>query len=177
MPQDEHPTKRCRMCFQEIDRRARACPHCGQWQWRFHLHVVLPILIVTAGFVAYGEWLERRLRPRERTEQAVAYGGHIEVTQSEMLKGTSADGDTVFVVGKLHNDSDVEWEQINMEGRFFDPEGRLIDVEVEKHYLEHILPRGEMAFKIRVVADRPVDQYTGYKVFVSHAQDVRRAPW
>ena len=77
----------------------------------------------------------------------------------------------------LRNESDVEWDQIEIEAQFYDPQGRLMDVEVEKHYLEHLVPRGEMAFKVRLIADRPVDEYADHKVSVAYAEDIRRGPW
>ena len=177
MIQNGQPTKQCKMCLQEIDRRAQACPHCGHWQWRWQRQVIVPVLIVGATLFVYGEWLERRMDPENRLDRAVAYRGQIVVTQSEMLKGTSAEGDVVFIVGKLRNESDVEWEDVGVEADFFDAQGRLIDVEVEKHYLEYLVPHGEMAFKVRVIADRPVEEYADHKVFVGHAQDIRCTPW
>ena len=179
MAREEQSTKQCRMCFREIDRRARACPYCGNWQGRVQLAVFVPVLLLGfgLGLVAYGEWLGRRLRPDGRAAGAVAYHGQISVTQSEMFKATSADGDIVFVVGKLRNESDVEWEQVGVEAEFFDPQGRLIDVEAEDHYLEHLIPHGEMAFKVRVVADRPLEEYADHKACVDYAKDIRRNPW
>ncbi|NLW50411.1 MAG: DUF3426 domain-containing protein [Candidatus Brocadiaceae bacterium] len=161
------------MCFREIDRRARACPHCGHMQVRWLWQIVPPFLLIAAGFMVYGEWLSARLRPDGCAEDAVPYTGQITVTQSEMFKGS----DVVYVVGKLRNESDVEWEKIGIEAQFFDPQGRLIDAEVKRHYLERLLPHGEMAFKVRTVPDRPVEEYADYGVLVGYAQDIRRGAW
>jgi hypothetical protein len=165
------------MCLQEIDRRARACPHCGHWQWRWQVQALLFVVVPCVALVGYAAWLERRSDRHDGIEQTVAYRGQIAVLQSEMFKGTSADGDVVFVVGKLRNESDVEWEDVEIEAEFLDPQGRLIDVEVEERYFEHLVPHGEMAFKVRLIADRPVEEYADHKVFVGRAEDSRRTPW
>ena len=177
MAKEERQTKPCRMCCEEIDIRARACPQCGQLQRSVQLWIFIPMALLIAATFVGAEMMSRRFRVAMHDPEALPYSGQIRVTESRMLKGTSADGDTVFVVGRLRNESDVEWEQIEMEVEFLDPEGQLIDVEVERHYLAHILPRGEMAFKLRTVADRPVEQYADYKVFVRWADDARRSPF
>jgi hypothetical protein len=178
MPQEGQIMKQCTVCFEEIDSRARACRYCGHWQKRGFVRTILPILIFMAVMVVYGESLIVRAHTLSRpSQEGVAYNGQIVVTQSEMFKGTSPDGDVVYVVGKLRNESDVEWDQIEVEAQFFDPQGKLIDADVQKRYVTHLLPHGEMAFKVRTVADRPLDEYATYKVSVKSAEDIRSSPW
>lgn len=177
---DERETKLCKTCFEQIDIRARMCPHCGRWQWKNALRSWAPyfaVILVLGGACVLPLTRIARFQEGIAGAAAVRYTGQIEVTQSEMFFGQSKDGPTVFVVGKVKNNSDVTWESIHMEVQFMDPEGKLIDVEVQAHCLSKILPHGEMAFKLRAVAEMPRERYDSYQVSVRAAQDARATPW
>ncbi len=179
---NEAETKLCKTCFEETDARARICPHCGVRQWPNKWRHLLPRLavgvLVLVALLGFPGWMTSSFEKLASPEDDdMAHGVHIDVTQSEMFYGESKDGPTVFVVGKIKNNSDTTLEYIEMEVEFRDAEGKLIDVQVESHYLDRILPGGEMAFKFRGLADLPRERYASYEVFVRSADKARSSPW
>lgn len=159
-----------------MDARARRCPYCGQWRGGPTLVLILMQLLWIAPLLLVQAVLYFRFQPVLGRDAGVPYRDQIEVTQSEMFFGQSKDGLTVSVVGMLKNRGDVTWREIGVEVQFTDPDGRIIDVEADEHYLSRILPHGEMAFKLRTMAELPADRYASYKVFVRSAEDAR-SPW
>jgi hypothetical protein len=95
-----------------------------------------------------------------------------------MIFGESQKGKTVAVVGMLQNNSDQAWKDAQVEVRFFDPQGKLIDTETGKDYVYRntIPPHGEKAFKVYKVVNYPTEKYASYKVFVRFAEDARKFP-
>jgi len=174
-------TKLCRTCYEEIDERARRCPHCLAWQttraFLFGSQFLwLPVLVLAAWFMPV--LMARALvGPFFRSGTYVVYDGQIEVTESRMLFGDTKDGPVVFVVGRLKNNSDIGWDDIELQAQFFDESHALVNVEAESHYGRHIMPRGESAFKVRGPADLPRERYARYAVMVTGAVDARRWPW
>jgi hypothetical protein len=162
-------TKPCRMCLEPVRKGAWACPHCGWWQWTYRRLIPLGVIIICVLLLLL--LLETRANEAivSRAE-SVPYRDQIQVTGSTMLFGHSKDGPTVLVVGMLGNTSDVAWHNIGMEARFYGPDGRLIDVSVEHSYLTYLLPHGQIAFKLRAVADLPPEQYASYQVAVRSAE-------
>jgi hypothetical protein len=178
--------KTCQDCFTEIDARASFCPHCrlpqsrpGAWLKRHRiLTVVLWILLFYAVIIPLA-LLMQYLFPTPFSNTALrSYNGEVKVASSRMVFGQSKDGPVVSVVGLLKNESDFGWRQLELDVQYFDRKGELIDVgaDTRGYYLSTILPRGEIAFKFRGLADLPADDYASYKVFVRVAADARRWP-
>jgi len=172
---NEQQRRTCSECYEPMDARARVCPHCGRIQWRRAwprmLAGFVPVLLLGVTLMAWGGWMKHRLMSSPNPEGLAAYAGQIKVTESRMEFGQSSDGPVVLVVGMLRNDSDIAWGNVKLDVRFFDPQGRLIDVNVRDYYLSAIRPRGEMAFKLRGPADLPRQSYARYEVSVRSAED------
>jgi hypothetical protein len=170
--------KLCRICQEPIRVAARACPHCGSWQLGSMSWQIVPLFVLIAALIAVLAvlvWrLERFNRQSGLGHSDARYAGEIRVASSRMLRGESKDGPTVFVVGIIENASDVSWGDIKIEARFLDAEGKLIDTEVEDFAFWRIQPRGEMAFKVRTLAQLPAEQYVSHQVRVQSAE---RAVW
>ncbi len=179
-------TKTCGSCFQEIDARALVCPHCRSPQTRrkvwMRRHPVVTGLLVVLGFYAliipmamFMEHATRSLSPRTDLEP---FDGQVSVASSKMVFGQSKDGPVICVIGMLKNDSDLAWKRVELEVQFYDPAGELIDVgtNTRQRYISEILPHGEIAFKVRLVPDVPVEDYASYKLCVRSAADARSYP-
>ena len=168
-------TKECKICYQEIDERAKKCPYCRHWQQKWHLVVSHPVtattlmLLVVMGF--YGLLMVGIL---PGGEDFAAYRDQFAVSESEMLFGEVDGESTVSVVGVVLNRSDITWEHIEIEVRFFDPEGKLIDTAGDMDVFDTIAAGGEKSFKAMVEPHLPKEQYASYKVLVRSAKDARR---
>jgi len=173
-------SKLCRMCYEEIDERARRCPHCLRWQTRSAAILSSGLLgwllgtLLVVGLVAL--FMHTILKPFRSPDECAVYAGQIQVTESHMLFGESKEGPVVLVVGRLRNNSDVEWESVHLQAEFFDESDSLVNVETEWQYGRHIMPWGESAFKVRGPADLPRERYATYSVTVTGAEDARRWP-
>jgi hypothetical protein len=126
---------------------------------------VVPVLVP---FVLLGIMYRSMFQQGERF---ALYKDQIEILQSEVRFGERESGPTVSVIGKLKNNSDVDWTDIRIEVQFFDGEGNLIDA---KHHCEFsmILAAGQTAgFKVPSVREFPQQQYASHKVTITHAKD------
>lgn len=85
-------------------------------------------------------------------------------------------GRFVTTVGVVSNATAYGWKEAQMEVRYFDQQGRLIDVGVQRLSDVTIQPHSESAFRIRSLADQEENAYASQKVFVRSARDIRRWP-
>ena len=171
---DDRPTKSCSECCEPMDAAARFCPHCGhmQWQrnWRRLALSLAPIVFFMVIMMVWAARWEHAFRP----QGLATYAGQIKVAESRMEFGQSPQGPVVLVVGMLKNESDTAWRGMELQARFFDPQGKLIDVAVKDSFFSSIQPRGEVAFKLRGPADLPRENYARCEVLVHSAEDARR---
>ena len=124
----------CKMCYMEINSKAKKCPYCQHWQnkWSmitFHpLFAMIPgiiIIIVVFGFL--GKMFQTTFSKGEPFAQ---YAYSVSITNTEMVFGVSGrehKSATVGILGKIRNDSALSWKDFKMEARFFDKKGKLID--------------------------------------------------
>jgi len=108
---------------------------------------------------------------QQRKEDFTHYRGQIVVVDSEMLFGKDEKGRTVSVVGILKNNTQIPWEHVQVEVRFFDGGGRLIDAGLDDRLGGAIPPGAENAFKVVLKPNLPDERYASYKVFVRYAED------
>jgi hypothetical protein len=175
---DQDQSKTCKMCFQQIDARARKCPYCHHWQSRWAsltapgspgmaLIVLVPIFL---GLALMGWFFERMF---DRGKDFQAYRGEIEVVQSEVKFGQDKDGPTVAVVGVVRNNSNVTWKEVQFAVQFFDKEKKLVDA-AQKHEYFFVFPATDRcAFKVSFGREFPESQYVTHEVRVVSAKDSR----
>ena len=179
-------TKTCSGCFEEIDVRAVVCPHCRSPQTRrrawLRRHPVTTGLLAVLAFYAVlipmamlMEHATSFVSPRSDLEP---FDRQVSVASSRMVFGQSKDGPVVSVIGMLKNDSDLAWKRVELEVQLYNSTGELIDVGTDRwqRYVSEIAPQGEIAFKMRLVAEFPVKDYASYKLFVRGATDARSFP-
>ena len=93
-----------------------------------------------------------------------------------MQFGTGERGRYVTTVGTVKNDSDYGWKDVQIEVRYFNQEGKLIDVGIQFISDVIIQPHSESAFRVRTIADQPESLYASHTVSVRTAKDIRRWP-
>jgi hypothetical protein len=129
-------------------------------------------LIGIAGMICAMFWLEGKLGPKHGFAE---YRNQIGVLASSFSHRTSA-GSNLFVtvIGTLTNHSRIGWKNVNVEAKFFDKSGKLIDViAADADYGGvTLLPHGEAGFKVEGKAAKQESDYSTHKVQVRWARDV-----
>jgi hypothetical protein len=162
---------RCSSCREEISAGARKCPHCHAVQGRFAVWfhrlgpflVLLPIVFLALTF-------QSAFRSSVNFSE---YRDSLIVVKSAAHYSNAAEkcGATISVIGTIRNNSDVPWEDVYLEVRYFDSAGSMVDTESVEHYSLLIPPRGEVAFRVRGPAIRPEQDYVSHKVAIVGAKD------
>ncbi len=176
---EQEQTKTCRICYEEIDRRARACRYCSSPQAGFASWIVrhsskfslILLLFMTAPAIMVGILLHRF----GRGEDFAPYSQQVRVVSSAMHFEETEDGPVVWVIGKVQNDSKIDWKEIQFEVQFMNEAGELIDVErrVQSFHEPRVLPGGEAGFKIKASREFSKEKYASQKVFIRYAKDAR----
>jgi len=123
--------KRCRMCCMQIPAEAKKCPYCQHWQntlscIRFHpafavVLVTVPLLLV---YLFTGHILNR-ISPESADFRE--YANQISISDSKIRFGERKSKPVVFILGKVRNKSDIDWDEAHFQVEFFDPKGNLVD--------------------------------------------------
>jgi hypothetical protein len=173
---EERQTKTCKVCYEQIDQRARKCPHCRQGQHpltviTFHPAVVMwlfamPVLAV-CGLAIY--MFSTAMSP---SEYFAKHEGQIRVLRSEMLWEEQGTTPIVAVVGEIENDSSLPWQWIEIEVQFWDSAGRLVDAFSDLHWAT-VLEHARSDFRVASSAYLPRESYAEYKASIRSARDAR----
>jgi hypothetical protein len=174
---EDGQTKVCPLCSETIRVTAKVCPHCRHWQKKWSLSN--PYFVGTFAGVTWLllcscvlAFMGKVLGPKE---EFATYRDQIGVVQSEFSQRTSGSNLWITVVGTLTNHSNIGWKDVGVEGQFFDPSGKLIDVisvNTSDYRAAVILPHGEAAFRIERMASHPASSYATNKLTVRWAKDV-----
>jgi len=170
------PTKTCRLCYMQIDARAKKCPYCRQWQHLLFL-VTLPPQVeyaVLLGIVALsmGTLLLTAYRIGRPPEDFTKHAHELSVAESRMDLWELDGALHLSIVGKLKNDSSLPWQDAELECQFYDAEGRLVDVMQAEHS-GTVPARGEAFFSLSLDPDLPREAYAQHKVVLRFARDAR----
>lgn len=174
----EGPTnERCKACHEPIGASALRCPRCASWQAGLPVlgHSVCRQLKSLAWFlpmyIVVGMMFLSGLRFFSEGEDFAKYRHELRVVQSDMVFGLRQGERVVAVVGMLKNASPVVWKDIQVEVRFRDADGRLVDATAAYLFLENVLPGRERSFKAEVTPDLPLDMYASHEASVRAATD------
>ena len=85
---------------------------------------------------------------------------------------TGGEQDSVRVVGVLTNETAVGWKNIQLDVRFFDKTGTLIDARTYPDGAR-IYAHSESSFQINLRPSRAFADYDSYKIYVRAARDMR----
>ena len=100
----------------------------------------------------------------------------VTVTSSEMQFSNGEKGRYITTVGVITNGSDYGWKEVQLEVRYFDQQGKLIDVGAQWFSDVIVQSHAESAFRIRTIADQSDKTYASHRVMVRTATDIKRWP-
>lgn len=173
----DQETKTCKVCAETIKAAAKLCPHCRHDQRRGVLNpihfnwVAWPFLLLIA--IGCLTVFSRLVLPGKDFSKV---RDQISVTSSSMQFSSGVKGRYITTVGMVSNASNYAWKDVQMEVRYLNQEGKLVDVGSEWFSDVVIQPRSESAFKIRTLADQEESAYASHKVVVRTARDINRWP-
>ena len=166
--------KLCPYCTESVQTKAKVCPHCRQWLSIISLrNPAVFILIFTVSAIVFLVSLVKDFR--ERINAGVdfsLYRNRISVTESHMTFNSDEKAPLIYVVIVLTNKSDLAWKDVDMDLRFYDKSGSLIDA-MQGWSSGVIYPSGDFAFRVKETPNHPFSDYDSYKIFIRSARDAR----
>jgi hypothetical protein len=170
----EENFKTCRYCGEQIKAIAKVCPRCRQWlsilSWRNPAILMaatsICFLLVVAGLV-FG--MHRILDPGI---DFFPYHSQVYVVDSHFIFGTNTVSNLPFVgvVAVVTNQSDKAWASVELEARYFDKTGKLIDVG-HSQYPWTLYAKSDGAVRVSSGALYPFADYASYKIYLGGARD------
>ena len=174
---EEQQTKICPLCAETGKAAAKLCPHCRSDLRRSAIRIdVAPWLIWPLLLLFFCGALVVFYRVVYPWQDFASCRNQVVVSSSSMQFGTGERGRYVTTVGTVKNDSDYGWKDVQIEVRYFNQEGKLIDVGIQFISDVIIQPHSESAFRVRTIADQPESLYASHTVSVRTAKDIRRWP-
>ena len=175
---EESQTKICPACAEAVKVTAKLCPFCRSDQRRS-----TALNVKLAPWVAWPFWL-LFICGCLIVFYRVAYPGkdfascrsQVVISSSSMQFSNGERGRYVTTIGTITNISDCGWKDVQLEVRYFNQDGKLIDVGTQYISDLFVQPNSESAFRVRTLADQPDSAYASHKVLVRTAKDIRRWP-
>jgi len=127
---ENEQTKVCPFCAESIKAAAKVCPYCRSKQfrnalWRQELTLGIPAVILMVGVFALIAWLS----PDENGTGGRSFTGH---RNDLLVRNTSLDRDPrksdFWLTGIVTNQGANPWRVHELEVRFLDGQGNLLDV-------------------------------------------------
>ncbi len=174
---EEITSKTCKMCYKEMDSRAKKCPYCQHWQSKFSMIVwhpafavfliMIPYLVV---FIFAGVMFESMF---DQGEDFAPYRNQITINKTELKFGETSCGPTLVVMGEIKNISNLSWKDVQLEIRFYNSDKKLVDNDQKKKYC-FVVPANDIStFKVSIPREFPEDQYSSCEVRILSAKDSR----
>ena len=166
------PQKQCPFCAETIPSAAKICPRCRRWlTWCslrhpfifFGLHVVLYCYL---GFL----FLTKFQNAFNPTPYYTEYHHSLQLLESRMNWVNGENGARIYVTGILTNQSPFAWKDIELECRFYNTNGTMIDAANARAFLT-IQANDDSAFRAPVTPIHSTNEYASFKVFVSTARN------
>ena len=175
---DTASSRICPFCAESIKQEAKVCPRCRQWLtlrslrnpaitvWIYgfpHLlfYALLAMVILTA--------LNRSQNPKP---DYTAFVNSLRVMESQMNWAETSSGPRIYITGILTNQSEFAWRDIELECRFLDTKGRLMDAD-HPHVALTIQPHDDTAFCAVVTPSHATNDYASFRLSVSTAQNTK----
>lgn len=164
-------TKPCRLCGESVKSSARVCPHCHQWQSWWSMSQASPAVfawlsaaVVIAVFWSMSSSIMRRNFLYE-TE------GALTITESRFEFARMESQWFITTLGTIRNNTDKTWTNLHFAVRYYNNEGKMVDVINENQYHLVIAPRSEAAFRVRAQAATEQGQYARHEVRITKAEE------
>ena len=164
----------CPYCAEEVSANAKICPHCRQWLSVHSLRnpTVFLAMVCSLGLVCIVSCLLFFRQIMNPGKDFSPYRESIYVVESRMNFQSDEKEPSVNVVVVLTNRSEFAWKDVQMDLRFYNAAGTMIDAMPYWNRGE-IYPNGELAFRIKNHPSHALGEYDSYKIFVRSARDVR----
>lgn len=170
---EDSAKKSCNMCFELIDSRARKCPYCHHWQnklYGFFFHPAIAVLPFALVFLIGPVMMKIMFDPGKSFEK---YKELVKITNTNLTFGQTDCGPNLVVLGTFKNNSDVTWKDLQLEVRFFDKEGKLIDTGQKNEYSFVLQAKSEAPFKVSLKKEFPTEKYVSHSIKVLTAKDAK----
>jgi hypothetical protein len=92
--------------------------------------------------------------------------------ESHMNWAETSNGPRIYITGILTNQSDIAWRDIELECRFLDTNGVLVDAAHPNVRLT-IQPHDDSAFRAVVTPSRPTNDYASFRLSVTTARNTK----
>lgn len=167
----------CKMCYMEINPKAKKCPYCQHFQNKWLMiayHPLSFILSMVMMVASMGTLLETHF---SEGESFANHRGTVSVADTRMAFGVSGcehKSPTIAIFGRIQNNSLVSWKDVRLEATFFDKEGRLIDATQKEQYSFMVAAKDSGIFKLSFQREFPEAQYDSFKVRIISAKDERK---
>lgn len=180
MPMSDHQAKQCPVCAESIPGAAKVCPRCRTWLtwWSFYnptssAFVMAAMILSLVGLLSLRlvGWFGGIFNPPPYYAETA---GGLRVLDSHFSLVETKDGQRIYVLGVLTNESAVPWKEVELQCRFLDESGRMIDAAHPVARLT-ILPGCDSAFRAVVTSARQTKNYQKVEVTVSTARNVKGA--
>jgi hypothetical protein len=175
---DNPSSKTCPYCAESIKREAKVCPRCRQWLtlrsmrnpaiavWVYgfpHLviYAVMAALVMTA--------VNRLTNPKPDYTDVV---DSLRALESRMNWAETSNGPRIYITGILTNQSAFAWRDIELECRFLDTNGVLVDAAHPNVRLT-IQPHDDSAFRAVVTPNRTTNDYASFRLSVTAARNTK----
>jgi hypothetical protein len=173
---ENEQTKICLFCAETIKAAAKVCPFCRSKQWRYALWRQELLLGVLAAFIIIvAIWILVQLAPKENGDPGRSFAGHRKdlVVMSTSLDRTGTKSD-IWLTGVVTNQGDFPWRICELEVRFVDEHGNLLDVshpDVKDMFV--VQPHQEHGFRVQLYRLTFTNNVTR-RVYVQTATDGNR---
>jgi hypothetical protein len=167
----------CKMCYMEINPKAKKCPYCQHFQSKWLMiayHPLFFIISMVMMVAIMGTMLETTF---SEGETFANYRGAVSVVETKMVFGVSGcahKSPTIAILGKIQNSSVVSWKDVRLEATFFDKDGRLIDATQKEQYSFMVASKDICTFKLSFQREFPETQYDSFKVRIISAKDEKK---
>ncbi len=172
------PTKRvCPFCAEVIRLEAKICPRCRQWltlkSFRhpfvmMFTHLVPLLILWIAISIEAVAFFDRFQNPKPYYSE---FPDAIKILNSKMNWAQTQNGLQIFITGVLTNGGPVGWKEVEIDCRFFDTNGVMVDAANGRCYCT-VLPNDDTAFRVAVNPTAPTNSYAGFKVSVCSARNL-----
>jgi hypothetical protein len=168
------PTKVCRFCAETIKTAAKVCPFCRSRQWKYALWRQELLIGLPAVFLfGMAIWVLVQFAPEENGVGGRSFAGH---RNELVVLNTSLDRvgakPSNWLTGIVTNRGEYPWRVHELEVRFLDERGSLLDVShpnVEDLFV--IQPHQEHGFRVELKWLVFTNNNITHQVFVQMATD------
>ena len=164
--------KTCPYCAEEVMTAAKICPHCRNWLSKYSLRnpavlIICFCLLMLIGIFGFLYSAHQFLNPGRDYSP---FRDSLSVLETRMNFKPDEYGDCIYVVVVLTNKCVFTWKNPQLDIRFYDKAGTLIDANSNAGG-GLIQSLGDMAVRVECRPCHPLSEYDSCKVFVRGAVD------